>query len=645
MQAVSIQQMLSQVAQDYGDNVAIEYKDRRVRYSELEQKTNLLAERLNRFVPQGSIIALLIEDRVKLIESIIAILKAGCVFMPLAAENPDKRLQLMIEKTRPDLFMIEPEFDERVRNLISLAGLQNQTLLLNQEGSLLDPRDVLDDENPAPRLISTRPSDICYIYFTSGSTGAPKAIAGRQKSLLHFIEWEIKTFGVTPGYRISQFAIPTFDAFLRDVFVPICAGATSCIPASREVILDSQELIRWIDENKINLIHCVPSIFRSLLREQLNGGLFKLLKHIIMAGEQLFGTEIKQWMDVFGERISLANLYGATENTMAKFCHFIREADTRRKTITIGKPIDGATAIILDSERAICDPGVVGEIYIRTPFLTLGYYNDPELTKEVFIQNPFTSDPEDIIYKTGDFGRLLPDGNYELIGRRDHQVKIRGLRVELGEIESALKQHTAVAEVLARVWEDNPDDQRLAAYIVVNHDHALAANDLREFAQQRLPEHMVPSSFVMLEKLPLTRTGKLDRNALPRPEQTRLESTEPFVAPATLIEVALERIWSQILGVEAVGINDSFFSLGGHSLLATQVMSRVRQEFQVDVPLRDLFEKPTIARLAAVIEKIKAERAEAERLQVLEMIKSLSEDEVGAMLEQYSHMGADTNLG
>ena len=639
MHVDTLQQMLSNAARTHGDKIALEFNGQSVLYADLERTTNRLARHLIRSVPKGSVIALLIEDRIKLIEAVIAVLKAGCVFMPLSANNPDRRLKLMVEKARPDLFIGEQMNCDRIASLGTALGQQSRFILLDHSEMVIDSHEGLgrlaESDSSLPFDL-TDADDMCYIYFTSGSTGVPKAIAGRAASLLHFIKWEIRRFDVTADWRTSQFATPTFDAFLRDIFVPLCAGATSCIPESSDVILDPPELIRWIDENNITLIHCVPSIFRSLLREPLTPEQFGSLKYIIMAGEQLYGSEIKRWMDVFGERIGLVNLYGATENTMAKFCHFIKAADANRKTIPIGRPIDGATAIILDSERNICDPGVVGEIYIRTPFLTLGYYNDPQLTKEVFVQNPFNLDSKDIIYKTGDFGRLLPDGNFELIGRRDNQVKIRGLRVELGEIESVLKQHPGVDDAVVRLWDEDKDVQRLVAYVVANRAYPGAIGELREFTEECLPEHMVPSSYVMLEKLPLTPNGKIDRDALPSPDYSISQSREPFVMPTTPIETALAQIWSQILRVENIGINDSFFSLGGHSMLGTQVMSRVRQEFQVDVPLRDLFDRPTIAGLAAAIEKSQAERREAEEAEILKMIEGLSENEVAAMLEDNS---------
>lgn len=639
MRVDSLQQMLTNAAQTYGDKIAIESKDQSVLYADLERATNQLARYLIRSVPKGAVVALMIEDRVKLIEAIIAVLKAGCAFMPLSANDPDRRLKLIIEKTRPALFIGLQSDSERIASLGAALGRQSRFILLDQSGMVIDSHEglgLLSENDSTPPVDLTDADDMCYVYFTSGSTGVPKAIAGRAASLLHFIKWEIERFDVTADWRFSQFATPTFDAFLRDIFVPLSVGATSCVPETSEIILDPPELIRWIDENDITLIHCVPSIFRSILREPLTAENFRSLKYIIMAGEQLHGSEVKRWIDLFGERIRLVNLYGATENTMAKFCHLIRAADAERKTVPIGRPIAGATAIILDPEKNMCDPGVVGEIYIRTPFLTLGYYNDPELTKEIFVQNPFSLDPKDIVYKTGDFGRLLPDGNFELIGRKDNQVKIRGLRVELGEIESVLKQHAGVDDAAVRLWDDGEGLQRLAAYVVVNRAYTGEVGELRAFIQDSLPEHMVPSSYVVLDKLPLTRNGKVDREALPSPDYSMSQSREPFVMPATPIEITLARIWSQILRVDNIGINDSFFNLGGHSMLGTQVMSRVRQEFQVDVPLRDLFDRPTIAGLAAAIEKSQAGRREAQEADILNMIEALSESEVAAMLEENS---------
>src|SRR6185369_1000179 len=298
-------------------------------------------------------------------------------------------------------------------------------------------------------------------------------------------------------------------------------------------------------------------------------------------------------------------LYGPAETTMLKFSYFVKAEDTERRIIPIGMPIDGARALLIDEDGQPCPEGMVGEIYIRTPYRSLGYYKQPELSAEVFIKNPFSDDRSDIIFKTGDFARQLEDGNYEYLGRRDGQVKVRGQLVELQEIESVLLQHGDVREavVMARNGSRAGEvlDTRLVAYVVSMTVGELKVAELRRHMEQQLPHYMMPSAFVELDSMPLAPNGKVDQRVLPEAEQERAAPGVDYAAPRTAIEEILVGIWSEVLGVAQVGINDNFFKLGGH-LLATQVISRVRQAFTIELPLRTLFEGPTIRALAQQVE-------------------------------------------
>ena len=518
----------------------------------------------------------------------------------------------------PDAFIVGEDCREKVTTLCS--HLQ-KTCKVITVGACGEPK-KFDDylipiKEPLQNCSTKRPSvwvdpeAMRYIYYTSGSTGQPKGIVGRLKSLSHFVEWEIETFNIDVGCRVSQFTVPTFDAYFRDIFVPLCAGGTVCIPTDKPANLETSVLVDWIDSKGINLIHCVPSLFAAILTENLDSQKFKSLQYILQAGEVLRVSNVKRWMEIYGDRIKLVNLYGSSETTMVKFFHIVQESDLSLGFIPIGKPMKGAKALVLDDRKSVCPPGVVGEIYIRSPFLTLGYYKNPEATKEVFVKNPFNNDPNDIIYKTGDLGSVRDDGNFRFLGRKDNQVKVRGIRVELGEIESHLLNHPLVTATVVLAREDRAGDLRLVAYIVANQEQAPTISDLRSFLKTKLPNYMVPSAFVLLEALPLTPNGKVDRRALPTPSQNRPEFDEPFVAPCTPVEEELTQIWSKVLSVERVGIHDNFFELGGHSLLVTQVVSRIRDAFEVELPLRDLFEKPTVAGLAEHLETIRWARGGA----------------------------------
>ena len=347
-------------------------------------------------------------------------------------------------------------------------------------------------------------------------------------------------------------------------------------------------------------------MFRSLLQEELKPEQFASLKYILMAGEPLPPADVKKWMSVFGERIQLVNLYGSSETTMAKFFHFIKAEDAERSSIPIGKPMEGVKALVVDDAGEVCSQGKIGEIYIRTPYRTLGYYKQPELTAQSFIPNPFnpTGDPNDIVHKTGDLGWVREDGNFEILGRKDRQVKVRGQRIELGDIENALRGHESVKDVAVIDLEDSRGDKYLCAYLVT--DEPLLPKALRDYLLERLPDYMVPAFFVNLEKLPLTSHGKLDRSALPAPD---IAAGKTYVAPRTELELELAKIWSHVLGVERVGVNDNFFELGGHSLLAPRIVAQVRTVLDADLPLLQLFENPTVARLASFLEEFKGESA------------------------------------
>ena len=622
MKHESVHSFFSRIASELPTNIAIDAGQRQVSYVELEEKSNSLANfLLANGASAGAPVAVLTEDRVEILTSVLGILKAGCVFAPLDPKIPEKRLEAMISLLAPQWFITESQFLRNVNGLLKETGNRARVICTDAEGDVdgLDELTVLTDYekyfNPVKPVIESKPDDMCYVYFTSGSTGQPKAIAGRLKGIDHFIRWEIKTLSLDAGTRVSQILPPSFDGSLRDMFIPLCTGGTACAPAARETVLETRKLIEWLDEQRISVIHCVPSLFRSLLNEPLTADNFKSLKAILMAGEPLLPSDVKRWTDIFGERVQLINLYGTSETTMAKFAYFVKTSDQERRSIPVGKPIEGAAAMVVDKRGRPCPAGIIGEIYIRTPYRALGYYNQPELTREAFIQNPFNNDPNDIVYKTGDLGRVLEDGNFEYLGRQDRQVKIRGNRVELQEIEDVLRGHGAVTDVAVIDREDSSGHNYLCAYVVPRSE--VDTEELRQLVLNHLPDYMVPSAFIVMEALPRTISGKIDRNALPVPGRTRAGMVE-YVEPSTHVEKVVAGIWTEVFGIDQVGINDNFFQLGGHSLRATQILSRVRAALNVEVPLRNLFETPTVAGLAALIDaKLSSAAPEAEPIKTV----------------------------
>jgi len=581
---------------------AIETQYRCITYGELEQKSDEIRNLLSvRGIESRSVVALLMEDTVELVVAMIGIMKAGCIFVPLDPRYPVNRIRAMLATAEPRAFLVQSRFAKMAEEIVANSHGDCSIIVPAEQsptcsGSPHGPEVLV--ANPA--LSHELPPHMGYIYFTSGSTGQPKGIAGNLLGLSHFLNWEREAMGVNEDFRVSQLTPPSFDPFLRDVFLPLSAGGTLCIPPDRETVLDAEKLVQWIDGSRITLMHCTPSLFRSLLHQPLNHNCFRSLKYIVLAGEPLFPADVKRWFKIFGDRVQLVNLYGPTETTLAKFCHFVSQSDQERRAIPVGKPIPGAEAFVLSDNRELCPAGAVGEIYIRTVYRSYGYYKQPELTREVFIQNPFNpDDPNDLIYRTGDIGRLLPEGEFELIGRKDSQVKIRGARVELGEIEKLLRDHPDVSDAAVKDWEDDDHQKFLCAYIVSENEPNVL--ELRRFLSQWLPEPSVPSVFLKLEELSLNLNGKIDRRALPDP-RTRAREVGEYVAPRNDMERKIAETWQKILDMPRIGIHATFFSLGGHSLMATRVVALLRKEFQVPVPLRLLFEHPTVAGLAAAMQ-------------------------------------------
>ncbi len=594
----SLEDLLYQITDCYPNKTAIEYGIKSSTYFEVDQRSNLIATFIiQKGFKKGAKIGILVDDRIDLIYLVIGILKSGCIFVPFDSSFPYKRLETMVDSVDLDLFFTNESNNDLAINLFTEQTKKPEILTIESVGVDYEPSKVTRPE------IRNEPNDPIYIYFTSGSTGKPKGILGRYKGLVHFIKWEIETFQINSEYRTSQFTTPSFDAFLRDIFVPLCTGATLCIPEDKDILLSAEKLAQWIDKAKINLIHCVPSLFRLILSSNLKLDYFKELKYILMSGERISPKDLRRWYGIFDERIQLVNLYGPSETTMVKTYYFIQKEDQNKSSISIGQPMKVARVLILDDNFKSTPKEMVGEIYIRTPYMTLGYYNDPVLTAERFIQNPYSDNPNDRLYKTGDLGRVLNDGNLELIGRKDHQIKIRGVRVEPGDIESQLVTNEAVKEAVIIARENKDGEIYLTAYIVTS--KALTGTNFKDYLSTRLPDYMVPAFFVTLDKMPLTPNGKIDRKALPEPD-FRMSLGVEYVAPENEVEEKLVDIWSDLLDIDNIGIIDNFFDLGGHSLKATQLELKIYKEMDVEIPLRLIFEKSTIKELADYI--LKADR-------------------------------------
>ncbi|HVR95770.1 MAG TPA: amino acid adenylation domain-containing protein, partial [Thermoanaerobaculia bacterium] len=541
---------------------------------------------------------------VDVIASMLAVLKAGGAFVPMDPNFQVTRLESLVAEARPCCWLADAAHADRLRSVHHEQGLAATIL----------PLAGMPAGEPAPATLAgatpLAPDSMCYVYFTSGSSGRPKGIAGRLKAIDHYVSWMTESFGVGAGSRFSQLISPAWDGFMLDAFVPLSVGGTVCVPEGREVLLDGARLHRWIGERRVGFIHCTPSLFRSILSQELTPADFPELRCVFLVGEVLLPQDVKRWHDVFGDRVQLVNLFGPSETTLTKLFYRVKPGDGEGLSIPIGQPMPGAKVVVVDEEGRPCSPGRLGEIYIRTPFRALGYLHQPELTDQVFVPNPFSGSADDIVYKTGDLGRWRADGNLEFEGRRDGQVKIRGIRIETAAIENLLRSHEAVADVAVTDRVDVSGNKFLCAYVVPRRE--VAADDLRQFLAGQLSEVMVPSAFVLMDALPRTITGKVDRSLLPSSGERGRLGRAP-APPRTPLESALCGIFRELLAVPEVGIRDSFFELGGHSLLMTLLVSRVRAAVGVEMPLMQVFQTPTVEQLAVVVADLQMRQGDGAR--------------------------------
>jgi amino acid adenylation domain-containing protein len=537
---------------------AIDAGVRTVTYGELERRSNARARTIAATVPRCTLIGLLTDDMVQVITAMIATLKAGCAFVPMDRTNSDGRLATLIDEIDLQWWVA----DENVVARIARLGRQRErsfkvlctTPAAATDDSGADVVPVGTDSDCSPFAILREPDSLCYIYFTSGSTGRPKGIAGRLKAIDHFIRWEAKAIGSTAGIRFSQLISPAFDAVLRDVFTPLCTGGIVCVPADSEIKQHAFRLFEWLRDAQVNVVHCVPSVLRTLLQIPADECRLPALAHVLTSGEALLPTDVQRWLPRFGGHARLTNLYGPSETTMVKFAYVVSAADADRPSVSIGTPIDGTRAIVVNEHGKVCPPGAIGEIYIRTPYRSLGYYGRPELTADVFVPNPFGTDPTDLVYRTGDLGRLMKDGSYEFLGRRDTQVKIRGMRVELAEIENALRRDPRVRDssVIDRALEDG--SKTLCAFVVLQ--DGLTIEVVKSGVADVLPDYMVPSTFFAVDALPRTVSGKVERSVLEAMLSARPSGPAVFAAPRTPIEELVASTWARALSVERIGIHD-----------------------------------------------------------------------------------------
>ena len=564
------------------DSVAVVFAAGQLTYGELNRRANQLAHHLRTLGVGPEVpVAICMERCPEMVVGLLGILKAGGAYVPLDPAYPRERLSFMMEDAHAAVLLTRGHKVEHV------PGHGIHAVYLDSDWEAIAAK---SEKNP---VTGATAGNLAYILYTSGSTGQPKGVKVEHRGLCNTINWIIQTLELSAEDRCLLKTPITFDAAGRELFPTLLTGGRLVI-AEADGHRDSRYLAETIRSARISIFHCVPSLLQFLVEEPAFDD--SLALRAVMCGGEALPTRVVERFQ-HRSKAKLYNVYGPTE-TIIDSTFWLCEGANHCSSSPIGRPIPNARIYILNHALRPLPIGVAGQMHIGGVSLARGYLNRPELTAEKFIPDPFSAEPGARMYKTGDLARYLPDGNIEFLGRGDHQVKIRGFRIELGEIEAALGQHPAVRKAVVLAREDAPGEKRLVAYVVAES----TADELRRFLKDKLPDHMVPAVFVLLDTLPLLSNGKIDQRALPAPDRTRPELDKIFVAPRTPTEELLAEIWAQVLDLERVGIHDNFFDLGGHSLLATQAVSRMRDAFQVDIPLRRLFEVPTVAGLAESIE-------------------------------------------
>ena len=613
------------------DQIAIICDSAKLTYRQLNARAHRLALRLQHLGVKPEVrVAILAERSIELVVGLLGILKAGGAYVPLDSAYPEERLRMMLE-------------DSGARVMLVGAGMKEwapehrgEVVELGDESSEWDGS---EEQEPGDGCgaVEVGEENVAYVIYTSGSTGRPKGVMNTHGAIRNRLLWMQETYQLNDSDRVLQKTPYSFDVSVWEFFWPLMFGAQLVMarPGGHQ---DSRYLVEVIREKKVTVLHFVP-LMLSVFIEEEGVAECRSVRQIIGSGEALSGRLARRVQERM-PWVELDNLYGPTEAAVdVTRWRRVRGAET----VPIGRPIANIELYILNESGGLAPVGVVGELHIGGVGLARGYDNRADLTAEKFVLHPFSRQPGARLYRTGDLARYLADGQIEYLGRLDHQVKIRGNRIELGEIETALLQHDGVREAVLMAREAGPGEGlHLVAYFVPENGHdSVTPGALREFLRGRLPEFMVPSYFVLLETLPLTPNGKIARRALPAPEDVGRTDATDYVAPQSDTEKALAEIWADVLGAARVGVNDNFFDMGGHSLVATQVISRLRDAFHVALPLRALFEAPTVRSLAAMIEQQREQSTTTDLAAGQVTITSQGATDIDKMLEELESLLPD----
>ncbi|MCC5645817.1 amino acid adenylation domain-containing protein [Nostoc sp. CHAB 5824] len=574
--------------------VAVKYGQKQLTYQELNIKANQLAHHLQKLgVGAEVLVGICLDRSLDMIVGLLGILKAGGAYLPLDPTYPAERLSYMVQDAQISVLVTQQKWSSLI------FDYSGQVICLDShKDEIANQSNAYGGQSQRNLVNTVQPNNLAYVIYTSGSTGKPKGVMIEHQSLVNFIQMAIAQYKISASDAILQFTSMSFDVFAEEIYPALSCGATVML-RTEEMVSSVASFVQQSQDWQIT-VWDLPTAYWHLIVNELATGQITLpqsLRLVIIGGERALPEQVKMWLKFVGKFPELINAYGPTETTVeATICSLsnLKPTQLEGTEIPIGKPMgDNIQVYVLDQNLQQVPKETIGEIYIGGAGLAQGYLNRPELTAEKFIQNPFDNSK---LYKTGDLGRYLPDGNLEFVGRIDDQVKINGFRIELSEIESVLNQHSQVSQTAVIVREDTPGNRHLVAYVVPYQKTEINCTNLQSFLKNKLPSYMVPTVFVSLDALPLNPNGKIDRQALPAP---KLQET--FIAPRNAQEEAIAKIWRQVFGLEQIGVDDNFFQLGGHSLIATQILSRIRDVFQVELSFGQLFENPTINDLVKVV--------------------------------------------
>lgn len=608
MEQILIHDLFTSQVKANPDVVAIQEERNRYSYLELNDFIDELSKTLISIgVREEIIVCSLLPVSANMVVSMISIFRSGGIYLPVSFDFSEKRFSEIFRNTFDGILVVNEESLSEVKVLLDAHSVDiNYLVILGEERKIVLQKSVQGVYSTLQTNITNSmfpvisPDAGNYIYYTSGSTGEGKPILGSHKSLSHYIRWAIRAFGCeTTSKNIAHLSTSTFDASLKDCLVPLCSGGTLFIP-SAETKNNIHLLLNWIDSNEINLFQTVPSLFRLMLKKLTHSTewfkSFDNLKYIILDGEVLYAKDVNDWRSSVGSSTKLVNMYGTTESTILDTFHIIENVPSNpNEVIHVGTPIDDTFIIIANNDK-LCRIGEVGEVFVKSPYLTKGYYKREDLNKASFVQNPIFKEKLDIVYKTGDRGRYRVDRSIEILGRLDNQVKVNGVRIELGEIQQAALSISGIHEsiVVARKMDDG--ELVIACYFVSD---SLTPQEVKERLSTSLNKNAVPQFVLKLAELPLNSNGKVDKAKLPKPEERVL--SKKFCPPENSTEEMVAKIFEEILTIKDVSREESFFDIGGQSLKAIQLITHIHKQFNVSIKISDIFKYPTVAGISQLI--------------------------------------------